>query len=246
MVQLYGDERLDHLLAENLRIIQSPTVFAFSMDSVFLARFAYLPIQKGKILDLGTGNGVIPLILSKRTKARITGVEIQPRLYDMAQRSVEYNGLQEQIRIIRGDLKQMPEILGYGTFDVVLSNPPYFPVKKGAILNEREHYAIARHELACTLEDVVESAAKLVKPGGKVAFVHRPGRLAEIIYLMKQCQIEPKRLRLVYPKMGREANTLLIEGMKGANPDLKILPPLYVYQENGEYTPEARSLLFGE
>ncbi|WAA09500.1 tRNA1(Val) (adenine(37)-N6)-methyltransferase [Fervidibacillus albus] len=245
MVQLYEDERLDYLLAENLRIIQSPKVFAFSLDSVLLARFAYLPIQRGNIIDLCTGNGVIPLLLSSRTKAKITGVEIQERIYDMAKRSVEYNGLHEQIHFVHDDMKNMPATFGHGQFDVVTCNPPYFPVKEKAVINENEHLAIARHEIYCTLKDVIQISAQLVRPGGKVAFVHRPGRLAEIIMLMKTYRIEPKRLRFVYPKLGKEANTILIEGIKDGKADLKILPPLIVYDNHGQYTPELKEILYG-
>ena len=245
-VPLYCDERLDYLLAENLRIIQSPSVFSFSLDAVLLARFVYVPIQKGRLIDLGTGNGVIPLLLSTRTKGQIIGVEIQKRLYDMARRSVEYNGLTEQIKIIHGDLKNMPETLGFHRFDVVTCNPPYFPVKDTAILNEREPFAIARHEIYCTLEDVIEVASKLVRSGGKVALVHRPGRLLEILLLMRKYRIEPKRLQFVYPKLGKEANTILIEGIRDGKPDLKILPPFIVYEDNNEYTDMAKEILYGK
>lgn len=245
MVHLYEDERLDYLLAEDLRIIQSPSVFAFSLDSVLLARFTYLPIQRGNIIDLCTGNGVVPLLLSTRTKANITGVEIQRKIFDMAKRSVEYNHLEDRIQLIHDDMKNMPEVLGYGKFDVVTCNPPYFPVKERAIINENEHLAIARHEIYCTLEDVIRVSAQLVRPGGKVALVHRPGRLAEIIWLMKTYRLEPKRLQFVYPKPGKQANTILIEGMKDGNPDLKILHPLIVYHSNGEYTEEVKDLLYG-
>lgn len=246
MVQLVDDERLDYLLAEDLRIIQSPSVFSFSLDAVLLARFAYLPIQKGNIIDLCTGNGVIPLLLSPRTKATITGVEIQERLYDMAKRSVDYNELKDKIKLIHGDIKDMPRLLGHGKYDVVTCNPPYFPVKETNIINEREHFAIARHEIYCTLDDVVKVSSQLVKPGGKVAIVHRPGRLIEILEYMKKYRIEPKRLRFVYPKLGKEANTILIEGIKDGKPDLKILSPLIIYGENGDYTEEVKEILYGK
>jgi tRNA1(Val) A37 N6-methylase TrmN6 len=246
MVLLYKDERLDYLLAEDLRIIQSPSVFAFSLDAVLLARFTYLPIQKGNIIDLCTGNGVIPLLLSTKTKAQITGVEIQEKLYDMAKRSAEYNKLEHQIQYIHGDIKNMPKELGYNKFDVVTCNPPYFPVTEQTIINESKHFAIARHELYCTLEDVIKVSSQLVKPGGKAAFVHRPGRLVEIIELMKKYKLEPKRLRFVYPKFGKEANTILIEGIKDGKPDLKILPPLFVYEKDGDYTEEVKKILYGD
>lgn len=246
MIQLKADERLDYLLAENLRIIQSPSVFAFSLDAVLLARFAYLPIQKGKIVDLCSGNGVIPLLLSNRTKADLIGVEIQERLYDMAIRSVEYNELQKQIQMIHGDLKNMPPILGFNQYDVVTCNPPYFPLKSPDIINPNEHHAIARHEIYCTLEDVIRVSSQLLKQGGKAAFVHRPERLMDILSLMREFRLEPKRLRFVYPKLGKEANTILIEGIKNGNSGLKVLPPLFVYNEDNEYTPEVREILYGK
>lgn len=243
---LVGDERLDYLLAENLRIIQSPSVFSFSLDAVLLARFAYLPIQKGNIIDLCTGNGVIPLILSTRTKGFITGVEIQERLYNMAIRSVEYNELTDRIHMINGDLKEMPKELGTGKFDVVTCNPPYFVTPPTGIINENEHLAIARHEIMCTLEDVVKTSSLLLKQGGKAAFVHRPGRLVDILTLMQQYRLEPKRLQFVYPKLGKEANTILVEGIKNGSRDLKVLPPLIVYKDNNQYTDEMDEILYGK
>jgi tRNA1(Val) A37 N6-methylase TrmN6 len=245
-VILKEDERLDYLLAEELRIIQSPSVFSFSLDAVLLAKFVYVPIQKGNLIDLCSGNGVIPLFLSTRTKGRITGVEIQERLFDMAQRSIEYNRLQERLHMIHGDIKDMPKKLGYGKFDIVTCNPPYFTTPPSGEINENEHLAIARHEILCTLEDAIRVASQLVRPGGKVAFVHRPGRLMDILTFMRQYRLEPKRIQFVHPKKGKEANTLLIEATKDGNADLKILPPLYVYNEDNEYTPEIREILYGE
>ncbi|MED4204762.1 tRNA1(Val) (adenine(37)-N6)-methyltransferase [Neobacillus mesonae] len=246
MVELKEDERLDYLLAENLRIIQSPSVFAFSLDAVLLARFVYVPIQKGNLLDLCSGNGVIPLFLSARTKGNITGVEIQERLYDMAVRSIQYNGLEDRLHMVHGDLKEMPKQLGYGKYDVVTCNPPYFTTPPKSEINFNEHLAIARHEILCTLEDAIKSASDLVRQGGKVAFVHRPGRLIDIITLMRQYRLEPKRIRFVYPKAGKDANTLLIEAIKDGSPDLKIEQPLIVYNEKDEYTKEIREILYGE
>lgn len=246
MVMLKGDERLDHLLAEGLRIIQSPSVFSFSVDAVLLARFTYLPIQKGNIIDLCSGNGVIPLFLSARTKGMITGVEIQDRLVDMANRSIQYNQLENQVKVVKGDVKGIARQLGYAKYDVVTCNPPYFPVGTNKHKNENEHYAIARHEILCTLEDTIQSASQLVKHGGKVSFVHRPGRLLDLVTLMRKYEIEPKRIQIVYPEQGKEANVLLVEGIKKGKPDLKILPPLYIYETSGEYTKEMRLMLYGD
>jgi tRNA1(Val) A37 N6-methylase TrmN6 len=245
MINLQDDERLDYLLAEDLRIIQSPNVFSFSLDAVLLARFVWVPIQKGKLVDLCSGNGVIPLFLSARTKGSITGVEIQERLYDMAVRSIVYNELGDRLQMVHGDIKEAPQQLGFEQYDVVTCNPPYFPTPSKDEINENEHFAIARHEILCTLEDTVKSASQLVKQGGKVAFVHRPGRLIDIIELMRKYRLEPKRIQFVYPKAGKEANTLLIEAIKDGSPDLKILEPLIVYDDHNEYTPVLKEILYG-
>lgn len=243
---LKDDERLDYLLAEDLRIIQSPSVFSFSLDAVLLARFVQVPKNKGHIIDLCSGNGVIPLFLSARTNAKITGVELQPRLHDMATRSIEYNNLAQQIDMQLGDVKDAPGKLGIEKYDVVTCNPPYFLAHELSEKNTSEHYAIARHELYLTLDEAVEATSRLLKQGGKAAFVHRPGRLLDIVSAMRANRLEPKRIQFVYPKRGKEANTLLIEAIKDGKPDLKVLPPLYVYEDNNEYTPEVRALLYGE
>ncbi|ETT88311.1 tRNA1(Val) (adenine(37)-N6)-methyltransferase [Viridibacillus sp. FSL R5-0477] len=243
---LKEDERLDYLLAEELRIIQSPSVFSFSLDAVLLAKFVNVPYQRGKLVDLCAGNGAIPLFLSARTKGHITGVELQNRLVDMAQRSVHYNKLEQQIEIMQGDVKTIASVLGAEKYDVVTCNPPYFPAHEASDKNLKEHVAIARHEIHLTLDQMIFSASKLLKQGGKAAFVHRPSRLLDIITAMRANRLEPKRIRFVYPKAGKEANTLLIEGIKDGKPDLKILPPLYVYGEDGEYTDEVREMLYGK
>ncbi len=246
MKMLKDDERLDYLLGEPLRIIQSPSVFSFSLDAVLLAKFVYVPIQKGNLVDLCAGNGVIPLLLSRRTKGHIHGVEIQERLHDMAVRSVQYNNLSEQITMHHEDLNKILPVLGHDKYDVVTCNPPYFLTPAKEIQNDNVHYAIARHEIMCTLEDVVRVSSQLLKQGGKAAFVHRPGRLLDILTLMRKYRIEPKRLQFVYPKAGREANTILVEGIKGGSPDLKLLPPLVVYKDNNEYTEELKEIIDGE
>lgn len=246
MVALKGDERLDYLLAEeNMRIIQSPSVFSFSLDAVLLADFTYKPKNKGKIIDLCTGNGVVPLLLSRNSNVPITGVEIQERLYDMAVRNVTLNNLKGQLHIIHGDLKDMPNRFGNDKFDLVTVNPPYFKTEQKQHQNKNDYLTIARHEIYCSLEDVVIACSKLAKSGGKVSMVHRPSRLVEIIYLFKKYKLEPKRMRLVYPKQGKDANTLLIEGVRDGNPDLKILPPLYAFDDQDNYTKELESILYG-
>jgi len=246
LVDLHDDERIDYLLAEeDMQVIQSPNVFAFSIDAVLLAKFAYLPIKRGKILDLCTGNGVIPLFISRRSNAHITGVEIQERLYDMAVRNVELNQLRNKISMIHGDLKDMPAYYGNNKFDVVTCNPPYFQTPADDKKNINEHLAIARHEIYCSLEDVVQSCSKLAKSGGKVAMVHRPDRLVDLITLFRKYRLEPKRIQFVYPKKGREANMLLIEGARDGKPDLNILPPIYIHEQNGDYSVEMKEVLYG-
>jgi tRNA1(Val) A37 N6-methylase TrmN6 len=229
-------------LAENLRIIQSPSVFSFSLDAVLLSKFVQVPIQKGNLIDLCAGNGVIPLLVSTRTKGKIIGVEIQERLFDMAKRSVQYNQLTEQITMVHGDINEIPKSIGYSKFDVVTCNPPYFSTPSQEEINKNEHYAIARHEILCTLEDVVRVSSQLLREGGKAAFVHRPGRLMDILSLMRKYRLEPKRLQFVYPKKEKEANAILKDG----SPDLKLLPPLVVYNDRHEYNPEIRRILYGE
>lgn len=244
---LKDDERLDYLLAEDLRIIQSPSVFSFSLDAVLLSRFASIPKSaRGQIVDLCTGNGVVTLFLSARSKAKIYGVELQPRLHDMAKRSVQYNELEEQIDIRLGDVKEAPESLGVEKFDTVTCNPPYFLAHELSEKNVSEHYAIARHEIHLTLDEAIHSSSRLLKQGGKAAFVHRPERLLDIVTAMRANRLEPKRMQLVYPKKGKEANTLLIEGIKDGKPGLKILPPIIVYEDDNEYTAEIRELLYGK
>lgn len=230
-VQLAENERIDDLLTESgLKIIQSREVFSFSLDAVLLSRFASVP-KYGRVVDLCSGNGVIPILLSTRTKARIDAVEIQPRLADMARRSIAMNGLEEQISIIEQDLRSYPRIAGNGVYDAVTVNPPYMRASTGDT-NENEHYAIARHEIHCTLEDVAAACARLVKPGGKVSMVHRPSRLIEIIEAFRKWKLEPKRVQFVHPNVDAEANMVLIEALRDGRPDIKLLPPIIVY-ENG-------------
>lgn len=241
---LLPTERVDYLLTNQLKIIQSKEVFSFSMDAVLLAKFVYLPLKKGRVIDLCTGNGVIPLLLSTRTEAEIEGVDIQARLIDMAKRSVEWNRLQHRIKLHHLDLKLAPERLGHGVYDVVTCNPPYMPKETG-LHNQNQYYALARHELLCTLEDVIRVSSQLLRPGGKAAFVHRPHRLLDLLTLMRQYKLEPKRLRFVHPKLGKEANMILVEGMKDGKPELRLLPPLIVYTDENQYTQEINDIYFG-
>ncbi|WP_410772383.1 tRNA1(Val) (adenine(37)-N6)-methyltransferase [Fontibacillus sp. BL9] len=242
-VRIQEQERVDDLLTHELGIIQSDEVFSFSMDAVLLARFAFVP-KHGKILDLCTGNGVIPLLLSTRTKAKIDGIEIQSRLADMARRSVEMNGLQEQIRILEGDLRELVKETGHGIYDAITVNPPYMPLT-GGDLKINEHQAIARHEIHCSLEEVIAASMRLVRPGGKVSMVHKPQRLGEILTVFRQYRLEPKVIRFVHPRAGAEANMVLIETLRDGKPDVRVLPPLIVYDGQGNYCPEIMNIYYG-
>ncbi|WP_199794882.1 tRNA1(Val) (adenine(37)-N6)-methyltransferase [Paenibacillus faecalis] len=242
-IVLHSSERIDDLLTHELGIIQSDEVFSFSMDAVLLARFANIP-RKGRILDMCTGNGVIPLLLSTRTNALIEGIEIQPRLADMARRSVALNHLQERIQIQEGDLRELHLKTGHGIYDAITVNPPYIPLN-GSDIKLNRHQAIARHEIHCTLEEVIQSGARLVRPGGKLFMVHKPQRLAEIISLMQKYRLEPKIIRFVHPRLHMEANMVLIECMKDGKPEVRLHPPIIVYDDQGQYCQEMMDIYYG-
>lgn len=232
-------ERLDDLQREGLYIIQNPSWFCFGMDAVLLTSFA--EVKEGqRCLDLGCGNGVIPLLLAAKTEGNyFAGLEIQGDVVEMAERSVRLNHLEDKVSIIQGDIKEATSIFGAASFDVVTANPPYLTDAHG-LINEADHKAIARHELACTLEDVIENAVKLLKPGGHFYMVHRPFRLAELIHQMVICHLEPKRMRLVHPYIDKEPNMVLIEGVRGGRSRMTIEPPLIVYERENVYTEELR------
>ncbi len=236
---LKENEVLNDLLGyEKLKIIQRPDMFNFSLDSTLLGNFVTINKTVKKIVDLGTGNAPIPLFLSLRTKAKIIGVEIQEIAYDLAIRNIEINDLMHQIEIIYDDLKGIHKKIGHHTYDIVTCNPPYFKVTNDANVNKNDYLTIARHEIHATLEDVLKEASLLLKHGGYFSMVHRPDRLLDIFEIMRKYKIEPKRLRLVYPKPDRQCNAILIEGRKSRQGGLRILPPLYVYNKDNKYTDE--------
>ena len=234
---LKDGERLDELNRNGYQIIQDPNRFCFGMDAVLLSGFAQM--KKGDtVLDLGTGTGIIPILLEAKTKGQhFTGLEIQPDSADMARRSVAFNHLEEKIDIIDGDIKDASTIFGASSFDVVTTNPPYMIGQHG-LTNPDEAKAIARHEVLCTLEDVVRESAKILKPGGHFFMVHRPFRLSEICCCMTKYGIEPKRMQLVYPFVDKEPNMVLIEGIRGGKPRMTVEKPLIVYKEPGVYMDE--------
>lgn len=236
-INLKSNERLDELQRNGYQIIQNPEKFCFGMDAVLLCGFAGAK-KEDTLLDMGTGTGIIPILMEARYQCRhLTGLEIQEESADMARRSVELNGLTEKIDIITGDIKEAGNLFASASFDCITCNPPYMIGNHG-LTNPDAPKAIARHELLCTLEDVVSQAAKLLKPGGHFYMVHRPFRLAEIMTTMSQYKLEPKRMQLVYPYVDKEPNMVLIEGIRGGKPRMTVEKPLIVYQSPGVYTPE--------
>jgi len=234
---LKDDERIDDLQRSGYRIIQSPGRFCFGMDAVLLSYFATVK-KGGSMLDLGTGTGVIPILMEAKSEGgRFVGLEIQEESADMARRSVVLNSLENKIEIVMGDIKESSGIFGKSRFDVVTSNPPYMTGNHG-LTNPEMPKAIARHEILCSLEDVVREAAAVLKPGGHFYMVHRPFRLAEIFGKMQKYKLEPKRMRLVYPYIDKEPNMVLIEGVLGGNSRITVEKPLIVYKEKNVYTDE--------
>ncbi len=238
---LKDKEHIDDLERNGYGIIQRKDGFCFGMDAVLLSGFAQ--IKEGEnVLDLGTGTGIIPILLEAKTKGRrFTGLEIQEEVADMARRSVCLNQLEEKVEIVLGDIKEAGELFPRSSFDVVTSNPPYIRDDHG-LKNPEIRKAVSRHEVLCTLDDVGREAAKLVKPGGRFYLVHRPRRLAEVITSLKQNGLEPKRLKMVHPFVDKEANMVLIEAVKGGRAMMKVEAPIVVFQGPGTYSEEIRAI----
>ncbi len=236
---IFPHERVDDLQLDGLKIIQNPDWFCFGTDAVLLANYAASSIKKGaKILDLCSGNGIIPILLSsKSAAAKIYGLEIQECVAEMAKRSVKLNNLEEKIEMICGDLKQSEEYFGRSFFNNIICNPPYKETG-GGIINRYDPCAIARHEILCSLEDIVRVSSIILEPYGKLTMIHRPERLCDIICLMRKYKIEPKRLRFVHPMPEKTATMILIEGSYCGKPKLFLDPPLYVYKEPNIYSDE--------
>ncbi len=243
-VMVHPFERVDDLQTPNgYKLIQNPDWFCFGVDAVLLSHFAAQTIKpKTKILDLCSGNGIIPVLLAEKTSAaHIDGLEVQTDVAEMAARSVEMNDLQERIKITCGDLRCALEYYPKASFDGVCCNPPY-KEDLGGIKNPTDTLAIARHEIMCNLEDVIKNSESLLVPGGKLYIIHRPERLADILCLMRENRIEPKRLRFVHPSAGKTATMVLVEGAKHGKPKLFLDPPLYVHKEDGGYTDEINEI----
>lgn len=234
-------ERIDELQRNGYRIIQKKDGFCFGMDAVLLSGFVKV-LPGEQVLDLGTGTGIIPILLEAKTEGKhFTGLEIQKEMAEMARRSVSLNHLEEKIEIITGDIREAGRIFKLASFDVVTANPPYMNDFHG-LKNPNEEKAVARHEILCTLEDVASQGARLVKPGGRFYLVHRPRRLIEIITVLTDYKLEPKRMKMVHPFADRDANMVLIECVRGGKPMMKIEKPVIVFQGPGVYSDEIRTV----
>lgn len=234
-------EQVNDLLGySNLKIVQNDEWFKFSLDSVLLSNFTTINLRCTSIIDLCTGNAPIPLILSTRTNKKIIGVELQKDIYELALKSIDINNLSKQISIINEDVRNLEKIYGMDKFDLVTCNPPYFKVGNNSITNFNDIKALARHEISLNLDDIFLVSSKILKIGGIISMVHRPERFIEIITSMRKYGIEPKRVKFVYPKNGKDANILLIEGIKGGKVGVKIESPLYIYDDNNNYTHELK------
>ncbi|MCR5451108.1 MAG: tRNA1(Val) (adenine(37)-N6)-methyltransferase [Lachnospiraceae bacterium] len=234
---IHEGERLDDLQISGRYILQDPKRFCFGMDAVLLSGF--VSVKPGEtVIDLGTGTGILPILLEAKTKGEhFTGLEIQSESADMAQRSVSLNGRNDRISIVCGDIREASGIFGKASFNVVVSNPPYMIADHG-IANPSDAKAIARHEICCKLEDLIRETKALLRPDGRCYFVHRPFRLVELLSDMHIAGIEPKRLRMVHPYKDKEPSMVLVEGKKGGRPRLSVEPPLIIYEKDGVYTKE--------
>ena len=226
-------------------IYQDDDYFAFSLDSVLLANFVNIKLSDKIIVDFCTGNAPVPMLMSFRTKARIFGVELQKEVYELGVDSVKENNMDSQISIINGDVKQVNEYFSSESVDIVTCNPPYFKYNDTSLTNQNDIKAIARHEVMLNLEDIMISAKYVLKNGGTFAMVHRPDRMIEIINIMQKYGFEPKKMRFVYPKNGKNANILLIEAIKNGKSGLQMMSPLFTHNDDGNYTLEVKKM-FGD
>lgn len=238
MKEILENERIDDLEFKGLKIIQNKDGFCFGIDSILLSDFAKEIKKESKVIDLGTGTGIIGILLCMKTElSKIIGVEIQKEVYDMAKRSIKLNNLENKFEIINENIKDLENIIETGTFDAVVTNPPYKKIGTG-LTNENEKKLISRHEITANLEDFIKVSYRMLKDKGTLYMVHRPDRMVDIIELLRKYKLEPKKIKFVYPNANKDANLILLKAVKNANPFLKIEKPLYVYNQNGEYTDE--------
>ena len=242
-MNLEKNEVVNNLLNKNLKIIQRTDFFNFSLDSLLVANFLSVGRGVNKIVDLGTGNGAIPLFLSERTKAKITGIEIQKISAELAKRNIELNNLSEQIEIINDNMKNWKKYFKTGSQDAVVSNPPFFKFHGNEeLLNDLDQLTLARHEISITLEEIIETASFLLKDKGYFAMVHRPDRFLEILDTMRKYGIVPKKVRFCHSKIDKQAKILLVEGIKFGAEGLTVLPPLISHNSDGKYSQEVLEL----
>lgn len=241
MVKIKDDECVDDLQLNGLKIIQKRNGFKFGVDAVLLSDFAKIK-NKDKIVDLCTGTGIIPfLLIGKYNPSEIVGVEIQQEMVDISNRSAELNGVCEKVRFVNIDLKNQNDIKALGRFDVVTVNPPY-KLNNSGIINPSDNIAIARHEIECNIDDVINATRILLKDNGRMYMVHRPDRLIDILVTMRKYRIEPKRIRMIHPNPSKAPNIVLIEGQRDGGSFLKWDPPLYVYDNNGEFSDQINKI----
>lgn len=241
-MELKNNERIDDLQYKNLKIIQNEKDFCFGIDAVLLSDFAKGIKPETHVVDLCTGNGIVAILLSGKTKAKeIIGVEIQEHVAMMANRSIEMNNIQDRVKVINYDLNKLREVIKAGSIDAITVNPPY-KAKNSGLINERDSKTIARHEISCTLEDIIIESARELKSSGTLYMIHKTERLVDILYYMRKYKIEPKRIRFIHPNINEAPNLVLIEGTRSGRAFLKVEKPLYVYKENGEYTEEIKEI----
>lgn len=239
--ELKQGERIDDLQFKELKLIQNAEYFSFGADAVLLARFS-LPKDSDTVIDLGTGTGIIPVMVSGLCNAKeIVGLEIQDCMCDLFSRSIKLNNLEDRVKTVHGDIKEIDTIFARESFSLVISNPPYIKAGKG-IVNEYSQKAISRHEVLCTLDDVAEAAGYLLKPKGRFALINKPERIMECFDAMRKYGIEPKRAQLIFPKSDKIPSAVMIEGVKGAKEGFKFLRPIIIMNDDGEYTVSIRDI----
>lgn len=238
---IHPNERVDFIQRKGYKIIQDPEVFCFGIDAVLLADFAKVK-KKDHVLDIGTGTGIIPILMFARYENQhYTGIDVQADMVEMASRSVALNQIDRNISMVHLNVKDLATTYPEASFDVVTSNPPYMKGQAG-LISDNESKMIARHELTCSLEDIIQNTAHVLKDRGRLYMIHRPHRLVDILSLMRQYRIEPKRMRMIHPKQGKAPTMVLVEGIKYANAELIVEPPLYVYNNKGQYTDEINAI----
>jgi len=240
-LDLKENETIDDLQYKGLILIQKKEGFRFGIDAVLLANFTDVK-KDDTVLDIGTGTGIISILLAGKTEAKtIYGLEIQKEIAEMAGRSVILNNLQDRVKIVQGNIRNGFEYFKPSSLNVIVTNPPYIPYGRG-LVNNSDSKAVSRHEISCSLEDIISASSRLLVPGGQLAMIHRPERLVDVLSLMRTYSVEPKYIRFIHPRAYRKANLFLIKGTRGGNPELKMMEPLYIYDLQGRYSEEINKI----